>query len=99
MADEAAFLSPRIPDEDEVALVERWLEAKGVTLWADWTVTHPKSRRLAAVWFAREMESFAGFVMELDRPPADPLPGPRCPVHTSVTEPCSTCSAYIAAGL
>jgi hypothetical protein len=43
--------------------VERWLEAKGVTLWADWFISEPDRRKLAAEWFVSEVEDFYRFAM------------------------------------
>jgi hypothetical protein len=39
-------------------MIRDWLDSKGVTLWADWTLTDPADRDLAAMWFLREYYAF-----------------------------------------
>ena len=43
------------------SMVERWLESKGVTLWADWNITDPVQRRKAADWFEAQMQEWEGY--------------------------------------
>lgn len=49
---------PEYDDDDFfVRVIDRWLESKGVTLWADWEIIHPERRRLAAQWFLGELRA------------------------------------------
>jgi hypothetical protein len=36
---------------EEILSIERWLQSKQVTLWANWDITQPDSLRKAAIWF------------------------------------------------
>lgn len=39
-----------------VAQIDDWLAQKQITLWADWEIADPKSRALAAEWFAHQLQ-------------------------------------------
>jgi hypothetical protein len=42
----------------DLDMIRDWLDSKGVTLWADWTLTDPADRDIAAMWFLREYHAF-----------------------------------------
>jgi len=44
-----------------IDVVERWLEQKHCTLWADFDIDDAKGRRAAAEWFRHEIDSFEHF--------------------------------------
>lgn len=44
-----------------MTLVEEWLESKGVTLWADWNISDPVRRQVAADWFSQQMAQYLAF--------------------------------------
>ena len=37
---------------------DRFLASKGITFWADWTITDPIQRRKAAEWFVKTLAEF-----------------------------------------
>jgi len=44
-----------------IDVVERWLEEKHCTLWADFDIDDAKGRRAAAEWFRHEIDSLNKF--------------------------------------
>lgn len=45
-------------------MVEEWLDSKPHTLWADWDISRPDRRTLAAEWFTRQVREFDNFRRE-----------------------------------
>ena len=43
------------------ALTEKYLEQLNYTLWADWDISRPDRRKLAAEWFASEVRKVFQF--------------------------------------
>ena len=43
-----------------VASIDAWLATKPCTLWADWHISQPARRRLAAEWFFAQMNEWSG---------------------------------------
>ena len=44
-----------------MTLVEEWLESKGITLWADYDISDPARRRVAADWFSQQMAQYLAY--------------------------------------
>lgn len=57
---------------------ENWLASLGTTLWANWDVTDPERRRLAAEWFEDQLLSYEEWMIDNAEPTTAPneLPPP-----------------------
>lgn len=42
-------------------MIEEWLASKNVDLWADWRISDPERRKLAAEWFGQQMADYLAF--------------------------------------
>jgi hypothetical protein len=63
--------------------IEDWLVQKQITLWADWDISEPDRRALAAEWFAHQIQLLERHVerrrsaeITLDRAGLNPTPWP-----------------------
>jgi hypothetical protein len=46
---------------DAITEIDAWLEAKGVSLWADFMIVDDTSRREGAIWFKEQLDSYHKF--------------------------------------
>lgn len=44
--------------DEAIDQVSAWLDTKGITLWGDYMITDPNSKRAAAKWFITQMDEF-----------------------------------------
>lgn len=45
--------------DNQINEIDAWLKDKGVTLWADWYIEDPVQRRVAATWFANQINEMS----------------------------------------
>lgn len=44
--------------------IMKWLESKNVDMWANWRISDPARRRMAAEWFKAQSDECAKFYMD-----------------------------------
>ncbi len=49
--------------------IMKWLESKNVDMWANWRISDPERRRMAAEWLHGQMDDLSRFVVKA--PPYD----------------------------